>query len=153
MNAKWIILFIAIIGLSCNSDSSLNPRNALTIKSGTSFGFCFGYCKREIQISQTQVTYTMSSWRPEEYPTQTTTGTITENEWTRLLETIDTDQLQKMDDIYGCPDCADGGAEWIEVQGGTISKKITFNYGDSLSQVQNLIDQLRAIRQRFSEAN
>lgn len=95
----------------------------------------------------------MSSWRPEEYPTQTTTGTITENEWTRLLETIDTDQLQKMDDIYGCPDCADGGAEWIEVQGGTISKKITFNYGDSLSQVQNLIDQLRAIRQRFSEAN
>ncbi|CAF4619589.1 unnamed protein product, partial [Rotaria socialis] len=34
-----------------------------------------------------------------------------------------------LDDCIGWPDCAGGGAEWIEVNWSTKSKLVTFEYG------------------------
>ena len=57
--------------------------------------------------------------------------------------------LLEFEDVIGCPDCADGGGEWIEVTFDDTVKRITFEYGDTLEPIQNLIDQMRIIRERF----
>ena len=57
--------------------------------------------------------------------------------------------LLEFADVIGCPDCADGGGEWVEVMFDDTVKRITFEYGDTLEPIQNLIDQMRIIRERF----
>ena len=48
-----------------------------------------------------------------------------------------------LDERIGCPDCADGGSEWIEI--GTKNKiyKVTFEYGDSLKGLDELLKLVR----------
>ena len=63
----------------------------------------------------------------------------------KLTAQIDFDEIIKYDDVIGCPDCTDGGAEWIEVIQNGQSKKITFEYGDTLETINPLINMLRDI--------
>ncbi len=51
----------------------------------------------------------------------------------------------QLDEIIGCPDCADGGAEWIEIRTIEKTQKVTFGYMNEPSVVNNYIDELRAI--------
>lgn len=53
----------------------------------------------------------------------------------------------KLQDVYGCPDCADGGAEWLEVQfsDGRV-KNVKFDYGSSVEGFEEIISSLRAHR-------
>ena len=36
-------------------------------------------------------------------------------DWDNLLELLDTEKFYALSEVIGCPDCADGGAEWIEI--------------------------------------
>jgi hypothetical protein len=49
----------------------------------------------------------------------------------------------QLDSIFGCPDCADGGAEWIEIN--TIDKKhkITFEFGKEPEELKSLLGYLK----------
>ena len=49
-----------------------------------------------------------------------------------------------MDEIIGCPDCADGGAEWIEITSGETSHKVTFEYNKSPDVFKSYIEILRS---------
>ena len=124
----------------------------MIVRHGTSFGECLGYCWKELEVANTMVTFTQVGrdydW---DFPDIVDTGRIRVAEWIRLMAAIDPETLLNMEDRYGCPDCADGGAEWIEVITRRWRKKITFEYGDSIRGIQDLIDQLREIRQRFEE--
>ena len=58
----------------------------------------------------------------------------------------DFDEILAMKDVYGCPDCADGGSEWIEVTHNGDTKKVTFEFGSVLEPIARLVDSLRSIR-------
>lgn len=141
IKTKILILSILLIGCSEKDDS-----NTTFISSGTSFGECAGYCTREIVISQDGLVYTASSWDTLNYPVLDTSLEITSTEWSNLIALVDLSVLQGFEDVVGCPDCADGGAEWIQVVTQEDSKKITFEYGDTLDGIQPLINQLRLYR-------
>jgi len=65
-----------------------------------------------------------------------------------LLELIDTEKIFGLQDTYGCPDCADGGSEWIEIiTSGDKSKKITFEFGKNIPEIEKLINLLRKERE------
>lgn len=149
MKGFRIVLMMIVAGSACSGNSLLNPHGHAVVREGISFGECGGYCRREVEISSTQAVYTLSSWGDDAYPTKKISKNITANEWEKLIRTIDLETLKGMDDVYGCPDCADGGAEWIEVQSDGFHKKVTFEYGGTLSQVSDFILEARTIRQRF----
>lgn len=122
----------------------------ITVISGTSFGECIGYCRTEVRISRTVATYTKSSWgRSPAYPEVTTTQLLSTAEWESLLRAIDPSALEKVDSVVGCPDCADGGAEWIEVTYNGTHKKVMFEFDKPIPTIQDLIDNVRAIRTKF----
>jgi hypothetical protein len=56
-----------------------------------------------------------------------------------------------LDSIIGCPDCADGGAEWFEIVTNDTVERVTIEYGDSLEGLNNYIDLLRSVRHSFQE--
>lgn len=143
MNIFTKLLLISILLIGCAEKDDATPTK---ISSGTSFGECFGYCLREIEISSDRLVYFASSWDTVNYPTLDTSAVITSTEWNDLLALVDLSVMQSYEDVIGCPDCADGGAEWIKVESPEESKQITFEYGDSLESIQPLIEQLRLLR-------
>ena len=36
-----------------------------------------------------------------------------QDDWNGILNEINLKEFYSLKDFYGCPDCADGGAEWI----------------------------------------
>ncbi|NOZ74919.1 MAG: hypothetical protein GXO90_06010, partial [FCB group bacterium] len=125
-----VALVSIVILVQCNNKTDL-PRDV--ILSGTSFGECVGYCQRELEITATSIEYTATGWDEEQYPPRIKHEELSSSEWDRYRQGVDLAALQSYPDVIGCPDCTDGGAEWIEVDLNGEHKKITFEYGDSLA--------------------
>jgi hypothetical protein len=148
-----LLVVMMLGGISCSIDSDIPSADSeydMLIHSGTSYGMCFGYCVRNLELSGTDATYTMLSFNSNEYPLKSIAGEITLNEWNEITAEIDEELITSMNDVYGCPDCADGGAEWIEIITVSYSKKITFEVSDVPGSIKNLVNKLRTIRNRFN---
>ena len=52
--------------------------------------------------------------------------------------------------MYGCPDCADGGSEWVEITHEGITKRVTFEAYNSIPENNELVIQLRELRTYYS---
>ena len=148
MKAIAQLLLLSALLFSCDTKKDASPT---LISSGTSFGECAGYCVRSIEISSGKLLYRASSWNDPTHPTVDYDSKLSAAEWSELIALVDIETLQSYPDVIGCPDCADGGAEWVKVETADGSKQITFEYGDSLSTIQPLIDHLRIFRAYFEE--
>jgi len=145
---KYIIFFIgSLMFTACINEPD---GNEITIKTGTSFGECKGYCILEATITSTQVIYVSSSWDKENNPDKTENIPLSYKEWEAITETIDMDEFEELDETIGCPDCADGGSEWIEIILKDRRKKVTFEYEQPLEGTNELLKILRIIRNRYN---
>ncbi len=140
----------ALALLACTSPAE-TPLESGVLRYGTSFGMCAGYCRQEIEVNSLQVKLTRTSWDPQHSPTVVQTIALTSAERRQLLAQIDTGDFRALQEVYGCPDCADGGAEWVELQGTDLTKKVTWEYNSAPSQLKNAVAALRALRQRFPD--
>ncbi|MBC8311924.1 MAG: hypothetical protein H8E72_06430 [Candidatus Marinimicrobia bacterium] len=140
INVLDIILIIDII---------LNPVDtSYTINSGTSFGECWGYCLSELDLQGTNANFTIYGWWEDDpdFPTLSIDSSISIDEWNEILDVFDFDEYMQLDEMYGCPDCADGGSEWIEITHDGITKRVTFEANDSIPGHDELVIQLRELR-------
>lgn len=141
------VLIPVLLGvLSCSIPDN---DNATSVIGGTSFGECGGYCITILTITEDVASYTRSSWFPTDYPDITEIDYLSDSVWNNLIDAIDIGAFARLDTIIGCPDCADGGSEWIEIIQPDFRKKITFEYGDTLTTIQELVQQVRNIRKQF----
>ena len=155
MKAYLIGLLVCLAVAHCKSTLSNGPTNAvmatdaLVIRSGTSFGFCTGYCNQQMDVSAGKAVFTKTSRTPAQYPDKTCTATLTEADWATLKAQADLTLLRKQPTTLGCPDCADGGAEFLEIEQGTERYRVTFEAGKSVPGFEGLITALRAKRKTF----
>lgn len=122
-------------------------REGLGLSSGTSFGMCVGYCRTELVLDSPMVAFTERG-NTGDLPERTRSATLTPAEWDRLRSALDVAALAGVEGVHGCPDCADGGAEWIEVER-PEALRVTFEYGAVLEPIAPLQAELRALRARF----
>ena len=148
-----VLVIISISHTSCKKDKNiLNPQNIYKIQYGTSFGECIGYCKQSLIITSAKTEFTKSGWSD-------TLKTISCNEktdsalWQLLMKEIDFSSFNALDETFGCPDCADGGAEWLQIETGTTKHKVTFEYQNEPLEVKTYIDKLRSIRNGFKDCS
>ena len=144
-----MLFFISLFLFSCQTDYEKVEVNDIAIKTGIFFGFCGGYCKSEVEIVNRDVVFIASSWSDPNYPDIMLNDNISIQEWDSLIESVNMDSLLSLDDIIGCPDCADGGGEWIEITKVDTLKGVTFEYGKTVEPIQSLIEKVRVIRERF----
>lgn len=111
------------------SETDDAPPGTLVIRYGTSFGLCQGYCHSEYRLTAETITWTRVGRPAADYPVQTKQWPVDPDVWPRLHAQAQTLLQQNLDAVYGCPDCADGGAEWIEVEDADGPRKVTFEYG------------------------
>ncbi|CAF3727721.1 unnamed protein product [Adineta steineri] len=69
--------------------------------------------------------------------------------WKQLISLIDSKNFQALDDTVGCPDCADGGAEWIQINYSNKNKQVTFELGKLIKGFEGLINDLRSLRDKY----
>jgi len=75
---------------------------------------------------------------------------ITTDSWNQLLQSIEESEFLKLNDRYGCPDCADQGGEWIEIEfADGKQKRVTFDYHRPPQEILELVKKLQIIQQIF----
>lgn len=148
------LLFLMILGRCGSTTVSSEERTStdpLTIRTGTSFGMCVGYCVKEYVLNGTAVDLTMLSRNKAQASPKSCQKTIDQPTWDSLKTLADLDAFSKQPERLGCPDCADGGAEYIELQRGDQKHRVTFEYGQTIPGFESLVDALRSQRKAFDE--
>ncbi|CAF1237034.1 unnamed protein product [Rotaria sp. Silwood1] len=70
--------------------------------------------------------------------------------WEQLVSSLNLKTFLALDNTIRCPDCADGGAEWIQVDWLDGTKHVTFDYGRTIDGIEDLIKKLRQIREEYA---
>ncbi|CAF1342630.1 unnamed protein product [Rotaria sordida] len=141
-------LWITVLTLSYGKSISSNNK-ILSISDGVSFGFCGGYCSRSINITSSSnrvVALKKPNFPQDAYPPVKRIYRFSRKKWDKLINLIDDKSFQLLDDRIGCPDCADGGAEWIEIQWTNQTKRVTFENEKLIKGFEGLVVALRNIR-------
>ena len=113
------------------------------IKTGTSAGFCLGYCSKEFVITPEKITYTQSG---RDVTDITKEIPFSKSAWSDLVALVDFKQFNSLPDNIGCPGCADAPVEFIEITKGDITKRIHFEVIGDAPEIKELIMALHKIR-------
>lgn len=148
-----ILLFIAISAsalLGCNTSKPVAADNKIiSIKHGTNFGHCRGYCRKEVVFSEDQIVYFESSVDSTRNPVKTEKLDHSAAKWKSIADKTDWETFKKLDESYGCPDCADGGSEYIEIKTTSGTKRVTIEFNKEASNLEPLLSELRAQRKEL----
>lgn len=145
---RFLILAAACTAMACDSSPSA-PDTVTAIRTTTSFGFCVGYCETTLEIGTDLMSFVEESRRGE-LPTRMRSAPLSSAEWDSLIDALDQRAIERLPDVVGCPDCADGGAESLEVIAADWRKRVTFEHGARMPELQPLLDRVRALRGRFT---
>ena len=69
-------------------------------------------------------------------------GAQGEEIWAELQTLIDFLVMQDLEDVIGCPDCADGGATYIELTQNGETKRVTFETGNPPPALELLYERM-----------
>jgi hypothetical protein len=148
-------LTLVLVLAACASAGSAPETNITRVVSTTSFGMCVGYCTTRLEISEGQAVLIREARggrggpNPAQTPLRYATP-LTPGEWQeiqRLAANVDFDALP---DTVGCPDCADGGAESLTVEGPGGAESVSLEFRANIPQAQPLLERVRALRQRLT---
>lgn len=150
---KLLPIAALMLTMACASAPAAPAREVTRVVSTTSFGMCVGYCTTRLEISDGRAVLIREArggrGAPQNLPEQRYTAQLSASEWQeiqRLAANVDFDALP---DTVGCPDCADGGAEGITVEGAGGSESVSLEFRASIPQAQPLLDRVRVIRDRL----
>lgn len=123
------------------------PATALSqIGYGKSFGFCAGYCDHTLTVTAQTTRLVHKAFRdPEKNPERVVERPTTAATWQKLNSLANFQTLQSLPERIGCPDCADGGAEWVEMQQAQTVKRVTFEPQAGLPQQAELLAELKQL--------
>lgn len=149
-------LALAMCLAACASMPQPAQTNIRQIVSTTSFGMCVGYCTTRLEISEGRAVLIREArggrGAPQNLPTQRFAAVLTPEEWDSIESLAASTNLSGLPAVIGCPDCADGGAESLTVEGAGAPQSISFEYGASVAQAAPLLERVRALRARLTPA-
>lgn len=73
--------------------------------------------------------------------------------WSDLVSAINIEAFFAWEEVIGCPDCADGGAEWIEITTSTGTHKVTYEYDIPPNAVKPFHAKLVELKSSFKECD
>lgn len=149
-----IILISSVVFLSCKDDPVVVADDCgsdiLKIQYGKSFGFCGGYCWHEITVTSNRLTFQKKSW-DNSVPPVTCERDYDCEDWKSLTEDINVSDFFNMEEVIGCPDCADQGAGWVTIFTGGDLHKVTYEYHTEPKELTDLVNVLRPLLDSFDK--
>lgn len=119
----FLIFFLKVI------QTQAQKEEITQVNYGTSFGMCEGYCFNETKYTQKYVITCSKAWKKGNATEQKDKLDTLKNEnWAKILAAINLKRFKKLQNVIGCPDCNDGGQEWIEITTKRKAYKVTIEY-------------------------
>lgn len=84
------------------------------VDGGNQFGECLGACRFQITFQPTALQLVVSDYGASE-DMAVNYGTLTDAGQAALASLDDALASSTLQDVYGCPDCDDGGASWVRL--------------------------------------
>jgi len=148
--ASFLALAALTLATACNGGTGATS-NVERIVSTTSFGMCMGYCRTTLEIKPGEAVLTREPGgrgAPTLQP-QRLTVKLTDAEWQQLATLAASVAYDGLPETIGCPDCADGGAESLAVTRSGNERKVAFDHGADIKQLQPLLTRVRELRTRL----
>ncbi|WP_316827401.1 hypothetical protein [Pedobacter miscanthi] len=152
MNKILQIILILSLTSSVFSCKKGNIKNLNSITYGSSFGMCVGYCSNSLMISDLKLTFSKSN-NGQPAVTKTCSKTISEADVAALKNELNINKISSLPEVIGCPDCADGGAEWIAINADGKQYKITYEYGKAPKELEAAVAKLKVLKDSFKDCN
>lgn len=149
------VAFAFALAACASSGPAASSAGITRVVSTTSFGMCVGYCTTRLEISEGQAVLIREARggrgapNPAQTPQRYATP-LTASDWQdiqRLAANVDFDALP---DTVGCPDCADGGAESLTVEGPGGAESVALEFRATIPQAQPLLERVRVLRERLT---
>ena len=117
------------------------------VGAGWSFGHCVGYCVADLVIDGGDVSLTGRD--PAGGPVLfSNRGSLTPEGRTRLAEALATLGSASLDPVYGCPDCADGGAVYLDLARDGVVEHVVMEFDDP----PEMLAELHAVAMSVSDS-
>lgn len=150
---KNILLILTVFGALLFSNCKKSKNDDLNnISYGTSFGMCGDYCSQSILISDSKLSFSKSK-NGAVPDTKTCSKSISEAEVNSIKDLLNTNQISNLPEVIGCPDCADGGAEWVSVTVNGKKYKITYDFGKPPKELEAAVAKLKVLKDGFKDCN
>jgi hypothetical protein len=137
---------------ACKGDIAQPPGDDLEVSIGTSFGMCAGYCIEEYVLTKD---VTQGIRKPHQLDSQHPEITVRiatpPDLWERMVKNVDMQKFVTIPATNGCPDCADGGAEWLRIRKGAAVHTVTYEFGTYPPGAAMVTKIARAIREKAQE--
>lgn len=147
-----LIIAIALAVTACTDGATPPSAGIERIVSTTSFGMCMGYCKTRLEITPVEAVLTREPGGRggTTLPAQRFTAKLDASEWQEFTRLAQAAKYDGLPPVIGCPDCADGGAESLEISGPGGTKSVSFDHGAKVEPLQPLLDRVRELRTRLT---
>lgn len=111
---------------------------------------CLGYCSLEVAIEPGSV-FAISTGRDSvSNPPRLRRSETTAAEWDDLVAAVDLDYWMHLDTAKGGNNVTPHGVEWVEIETRDMVRMMIFNYGDSVDEIQPLLQKIRLVRARVA---
>ncbi|PWS27034.1 hypothetical protein DHW03_13530 [Pedobacter yonginense] len=152
MKKALIITCLIYLTLPFSSCKKGQIKNLNSIGYGTSFGMCIGYCSNNLTISDLKVVFSKSK-NGQTPDTKTCSKSISQDDVNAIKNLLNDARISALPEVIGCPDCADGGAEYVAVNADGKQYKITFEYGKAPKELEAVVSKLKALKDSFKDCN
>lgn len=109
------------------------------VAAGWSFGMCGGYCRADLIVMGQRLYLQGSDNWPDE-PIFVNLGTLTGVGAARLSAALASVDPAALKEIYGCPDCADGGAAYVGLLAAGQGSRHDMPFGDPPAELAELYE-------------
>ena len=106
-----------------------DPTGPALTGAGWSFGMCLGYCAADVRLDGDDVVVAGRD-RDAADPLYENRGTLTEQGRERLDAALAGLVAGELEAVYGCPDCADGGAAYLELALDSTVERVEMEFGN-----------------------
>jgi len=142
---------LLIVSFPMQGEGTKEPE--FIVKNGYHFGVCVGYSDAELVIEGRKAAFKKPSQPPDSrYPPVEVTRYLSSSEYNILKNLIEATEFVSAQDKYGCPDCYDQGAEWLEVTTPRLEKRIEMEYNALPPSIESLLIFMRKVRARLDES-
>ena len=124
-------------------ESAERAQQDMKVTYGTSFGECIGYCSTTMTLTRGQLDFLYESLNTDTLSDIDCSMHFSVDSTNMVLDFISKPMFYYMPSVNGCPDCADGGAEWISVEDDYFYKKVKFEYMNEPEELTDLLTILR----------